>query len=129
MTKSKKPKILHSGSYWREFHRRRAERRARAANYGIQGEGGSRHPHYHNFDTLQSPPLIVTFIPNREAPLYTHVQNNGSLVTSYDPLSIQPTPSATHGKETDPPLPARREPLPPYNSSRRRSATIQRAEE
>ncbi|KAJ7858433.1 hypothetical protein B0H13DRAFT_2356490 [Mycena leptocephala] len=128
MTKSKKPpKTLHSGCYWQEFHRRRAEREARTAQRRSRGAAGS-HNRYYEPDTLQSPPLIVTFIPNREAPLYTHVQNNRSLITSYDPLSIQPTPPATHARETDPPLPARCEPPPPYRSSRR-SVAIQRAEE
>jgi hypothetical protein len=128
MGKTKKPRILHSGSYWQDFHQRRAERQRRAAQYGSEGQGGSGNRHYDTSGSLQSPPLIVTFIPNRDAPLYTLVQNDGSLVTSYDALSIQPTPPPTTGMATDPALPARREAPQPYRN-RRQSAALRRAEE
>lgn len=86
-----------SAAYWRDFHRDRARRLARTDN-----------PSYSTFGAVPTPNPIVTFIPNRTAPVYSLIQNDGSLVTSYDPTSVQTTAPANTAAERA--LPARREP-------------------
>ncbi|KAJ7119384.1 hypothetical protein C8R46DRAFT_1050812 [Mycena filopes] len=102
---NKKSKTLRSASYWRDFHRQRALRAARAARGPIDPESLT-------LGAVPSTQAIVTFIPNRSAPVYSLRQNDGSLVRSYDPTSIQPNPPAQEDKR----LPARREKPPPLSS-------------
>ncbi|KAJ7779969.1 hypothetical protein B0H16DRAFT_1448402 [Mycena metata] len=54
---------------------------------------------------------IVTFVPNRDEPIYTHIQNDGSLVSSSDAFSLKPVHS--HRKINQPR--ARRDPPPPLS--------------
>ncbi|KAJ6467407.1 hypothetical protein C8R45DRAFT_1106151 [Mycena sanguinolenta] len=120
---SPKFEILRSASYWQDFHRRRVHRdRARQERAKRQVVPGS-------VDLIAgavpSQPPIITFIPNRPAPVYSLVQNDGSLVLSYDPTCIRMTPPATAGCENL--LAARREPPMSHGSledSRRRAARI-----
>jgi hypothetical protein len=75
--------------------------------------GITSNPTYETSVSLQAAPTIITFIPNRAAPLYTHVQNDSRLAHSYDPLSIQPVPPPSCERTDCAALPARYEPLPP----------------
>ncbi|KAJ7720537.1 hypothetical protein B0H16DRAFT_1474369 [Mycena metata] len=58
--------------------------------YRRQSQRSSYDGLYLPVGAVRTPQPIVTFVPNRDAPIFTHVQNNGSLVTSSDSLSIQP---------------------------------------
>jgi hypothetical protein len=109
MSGAKKPKILHSASYWQEFHRNRAKRRART----VGASGGMSSSITYDAPGAFQAQSIITFIPNRAAPVYTHVQNNGSLAWSYDPLCIQSAPPPNADQTRGPTLPAKYEPLPP----------------
>jgi hypothetical protein len=116
--KREKFEVYRSRSFWRDFHRNKKEREARMAQRAVRGVSGHD---YGALSELQQPGCIVTFVPNRDAPVYTLYQNNGSTVISSDPLSIQPLkgpPSIQplKGKENIPPLPARRAPPPPISS-------------
>ena len=118
---SSKPEILRSGSYWKDFHQRRAERQERRAQR--QTAPGAAHL---VAGAVPSQPPIITFIPNRDAPVYSLAQNDGTLVLSYDPNCIRSTPPAARtNRGARSLLPARREP-PPYagslEESRRRAA-------
>ncbi|KAJ6503456.1 hypothetical protein C8R47DRAFT_1067477 [Mycena vitilis] len=103
-------KILHSGAYWQQYHRNRAERRARQEERSLRGLGSDNQYGYGLAGALPSQPPLITFIPNRAAPVYTFVQNNGTLAPSSDPLSIRPSPAAAD--HHDPVLPARRDAAP-----------------
>ncbi|KAJ7606993.1 hypothetical protein DFH06DRAFT_1149727 [Mycena polygramma] len=110
-----RPKILHSATYWQEFHRNRAERRARQEERALRGVGGGHDYGYALPGAQPSQPPIITFIPNRAAPLYTFVTNKGSLASSSDSLSIRPLPTTEHEGDGDAPVPelaARREAAP-----------------
>ncbi|KAJ7809607.1 hypothetical protein B0H13DRAFT_1927838 [Mycena leptocephala] len=54
---------------------------------------------------LQAQPPIITFIPNRAAPLYTFIRNDGRLAQSYDPLCITPAPPPSADPTDRPPCP------------------------
>ncbi|KAJ7702506.1 hypothetical protein B0H16DRAFT_1748270 [Mycena metata] len=80
---------LRSPEYWRAFHRQRALRRDRGPNP----------PRFLTFGAVPTPQPIVTFIPNRAAPVYSFVQNDGSLVQSYNPTALQTTPPVKSAAE------------------------------
>ncbi|KAJ6487274.1 hypothetical protein C8R47DRAFT_1216466 [Mycena vitilis] len=114
-------KTIHSGSQWQEIHRLRAIRRARAEERGL----GSRPA-----ASVPTPPeqgAIVTFIPNRAAPVYTTVlSSQGSFSTSYDSQSLK---SREPDRTANPPLPAWRPPAQELSTiaqrgHRRRSVAI-----
>ncbi|KAJ7040204.1 hypothetical protein C8F04DRAFT_1177978 [Mycena alexandri] len=100
---------------WREFHRERARRAARGAD----------NPGLTTFGAVPTPQPIVTFIPNRTALVYSLVQNDGSLVSSYDPTTIQTTAPKKSAAERA--LPARRQPSTATSSARRRTQAAPRA--
>ncbi|KAJ7470640.1 hypothetical protein FB451DRAFT_1400218 [Mycena latifolia] len=58
-----KPKILRSASYWRDFHRLRAQQRARLARGFPANE--------ENCPPVYDSSAVWTFVPNRTAPLVT----------------------------------------------------------
>ncbi|KAJ7749887.1 hypothetical protein B0H16DRAFT_1724777 [Mycena metata] len=91
-----------SHTFWQDFHYRR-QRRSRALRGS--SDDGSHLP----ASAIPTAHPIVTFIPNRAVPIFTHIQNDGSLVTSSDPLSIRPV----QGYRTINQAHARRDPGPP----------------
>ncbi|KAJ6499734.1 hypothetical protein C8R47DRAFT_1068626 [Mycena vitilis] len=103
-------RILHSGAYWQQYHRNRAERRARQQERSLRGVPSDINDGFGLPGAVPSQPPIITFVPNRPAPVYTFVQNNGTLASSYDPLSIRPSPSVGDNPDLSAALlPARRE--------------------
>lgn len=80
---------LRSAAYWRDFHRQRALRRD-------QGPNGGR---FRTFGAVATAHPIVTFIPNRAAPVYSLAQNDGTLIQSYHPSTIQTTPPIRNAAE------------------------------
>lgn len=111
---SNKPKILHSASWWQDYHRNRAKRRARQearASHGVHSTDGGGSGNFSTPHELQSQPTIITFLPHRDAPVYTLVQNDGSLASSSDPWAIRPPT-----QQNAPLLPARRAPAAPLSS-------------
>jgi hypothetical protein len=91
------PKVLHSGSWWQDFHRNRREREARRSNHPTSpfdaapvGEQGQ----------------IWTFIPTRSRPSVGTVQNDGRI--SYmtpEPetgtaLDFRPASSSAHASSS-----------------------------
>ncbi|KAJ7839064.1 hypothetical protein B0H13DRAFT_1911453 [Mycena leptocephala] len=88
------PKVLHSGSWWQDFHRNRREREARRNN----PQPALRY---------EAPPVteqgqIWTFVPTRSQPSVGTVQNDGRIVyTMPEPatgaaLDFRPAPSSAH---------------------------------
>ncbi|KAJ6508196.1 hypothetical protein C8R45DRAFT_1089398 [Mycena sanguinolenta] len=115
-----RPEIIRSASYWKDFHQRRARIANRAQREMLPGA-----VHLPAGAIVSQPPFI-TFLPNRDAPVYGIVQNNGTLGRSYNPICIQPTlPPPANNARAQKKLPARRDPLPcPGNleKHRRRAA-------
>ncbi|KAF8169323.1 hypothetical protein K438DRAFT_1983394 [Mycena galopus ATCC 62051] len=111
---SQKPEIIHSASYWKDYHRQRAkwctQQEQRAARAMAPG------------DTLQvssavpSQPPIITFMPNRPAPVYSLLQNDGTLAMSYDSTCIHSSPPPSNLDMKRLGVPAKCVPLP-YPSS------------
>ncbi|KAJ7159894.1 hypothetical protein C8R43DRAFT_947978 [Mycena crocata] len=94
------PKILHSGTYWRDFHRNRARR------LELRHQQSSRRLSSYDYNALgplHDQPPIFTFIPNRATPVITTVQNDGTLRHSYDPREEL---AAAARKNPSAPLPA-----------------------
>ncbi|KAJ6458734.1 hypothetical protein C8R45DRAFT_942570 [Mycena sanguinolenta] len=102
-----RPEILRSALYWRDFQ----QRRARIADCA-QCELAPGEVHL-SAGAVTSQPPIITFIPNRDVPVYGLVQNNGTLACSYDPNCIQPVaPPPRGGGPAINKLPARCDPPP-----------------
>ncbi|KAJ6458476.1 hypothetical protein C8R45DRAFT_942698 [Mycena sanguinolenta] len=102
-----RPEILRSASYWRDFQRRRARIADCAQRELAPGEV------HLSAGAVTSQPPIITFIPNRDVPVYGLVQNNGTLARSYDPNCIQPVaPPPRGGGPAINKLPARCDPPP-----------------
>ncbi|KAJ7468441.1 hypothetical protein B0H11DRAFT_2239001 [Mycena galericulata] len=64
--------VLHSASWWKDYHTNRARRRTRAlANFAPDHTDGL---------DLEPQQPVITFVPGRSAPIYSRVGPNGSLV-------------------------------------------------
>ncbi|KAJ7144885.1 hypothetical protein C8R43DRAFT_953678 [Mycena crocata] len=75
-----KPQILHSGSWWKDYHENRRRQRQR------REEGSAPAPtDLINFEPQQP---VITFIPGRAVPVYSRVGSNGTLI----PLPTTPLP-------------------------------------
>jgi len=90
--------VLHSGQYWQTVRANRAARLAR------QSDPSSSAPPTLKFEH-QRP--IITFIPGRAAPLYSHLSANGSQIPFPGEASSSPSPDV------------------PYTVTRRQSVAIQ----
>jgi hypothetical protein len=88
------PKVLHSGSWWQDFHRNRREREARRNN----PQPALRY----DAAPVTEQGQIWTFIPTRSRPSVGTVQNDGSILyTTPEPergaaLDFRPAPSSAH---------------------------------
>ncbi|KAJ7448728.1 hypothetical protein FB451DRAFT_1187545 [Mycena latifolia] len=88
---AEKPKILCSASYWHDFHRSRAERRARIARGApVNEEDG---PPMYDSST------IYTFVPHRILPLVGFQQRDGSIIPAQNPPPPVPA-NAPHATGT-----------------------------
>ncbi|KAJ7490226.1 hypothetical protein B0H11DRAFT_1912236 [Mycena galericulata] len=76
-----KYEVLHSGSWWKDFHDNRRRRRAQQANF-------EANPPLPNGVNLETEHPAITFVPGRSAPIYSRVTPQGSLV----PLPGYPAP-------------------------------------
>ncbi|KAJ7459139.1 hypothetical protein B0H11DRAFT_1924472 [Mycena galericulata] len=91
--------VLHSGEWWKDYHKNRARRRAHAEARYRPAE--SQCP----IEALEPQQPIVTFIPGRAEPVYSRLAANGALVplpgsTARTPSVSVPariTTTATHG--------------------------------
>ncbi|KAJ7917981.1 hypothetical protein B0H13DRAFT_1869764 [Mycena leptocephala] len=85
-----KPRILHSGSYWQDVHRRRRESRQRLEHFqnaAVHSPGDFLLP------GAQLHGVAYTFTPQRSAPYVTFVQNDGRLLTfPTGPVDLVPPP-------------------------------------
>ncbi|KAJ7667884.1 hypothetical protein DFH06DRAFT_1126575 [Mycena polygramma] len=100
------PKILHSASWWQDFHRRKANNPRRA-------------PHTPDFDNPAAggdQGQVYTFVPTRATPIVGTIQNDGRLLYS----SSEPAPNSTPPPLSNETRRARKE--------RPRPAAVQRAE-
>ncbi|KAJ7467753.1 hypothetical protein B0H11DRAFT_2239168 [Mycena galericulata] len=98
--------ILHSRSWWADFHRRKAA--------ACISHRAPQPPTNADFGVLEDQHAVYTFTPHRLAPLVTTTRNDGTRVTLVSgPLLVQPLPA-----------PAIRRPLKASRAAQRAQAIL-----